>query len=109
MFTAGFPGTYTITWALYVDTDVTTVIYLRKNNARIDESEHLSASANDIWTYDQGRRDDNSFKSIKYYICSGGRTLLLHLEIGDTLDLTHDGDIIAAVTFCVSLTTFDVI
>ena len=55
VFTAGFPGTYTVTWALYASTNPLSRFYLRKNGARIDESEHCSSSTNGIWTYDQGK------------------------------------------------------
>jgi len=92
VFTAGFPGTYTVTWALIADNDVNNHIYLSKNGERIDESHQESASSGSTWNFNLGVR-----------------TLLLHLDTGDTLDLTHSGDDLLYVTFCVSLSTFDVI
>ena len=97
VFTAGYPGTYTATWGLAAldnagDSPVN--IYLRKNGERIQESRHLSH-----YTGSTGRVSDQ-----------GGRTLVLHLGRGDTLDLycspcSHN---IYQTTFCVSLSKFDV-
>jgi len=98
IFSSPWPGSYTVTWGLiayggagehFVD------IYLRKNGKKVQESHHTShydgpsGSARDI----------------------GGRTLVLYLVRGDTLDLYCQdcSDGIYYTTFCVSLTTFDII
>merc|ERR1711970_1576996 len=74
IFTSGWPGTYTVTWSLAADMDEGQPImhiYLRMNGAKIRESLHSS-----FYTGPSG-----------YVRDQGGRTLVLHLERGDTLDL----------------------
>ena len=67
---------------------MTVDIYLRKNGNVIVESHHYSRAA-----YEQG-----------------GRTLVLHLDRGDTLDLYCEDCSagISGITFCVSLSQADV-
>jgi len=97
VFTAGYPGTYTATWSLTANDDAEdhfVQIYLRKNGETIEESLHSSwYTGSSGWVTDQG-----------------GRTLVLHLGRGDTLDL-YCKDCSAGMyytTFCVSLSQADV-
>ena len=100
VFTAGHPGSYSATWSLMagddsVDTPVS--IYLRKNGVLIADSHHKS------WN----RKADPSDRVED----QGGRTLVLLLDRGDTLDLFCE-DCEAGInftTFCVSLAQFDVV
>ena len=74
VFSAGYPGTYTASLSLQARDDTGDGfmdIYLRKNAKTIDESPHRS-----IYTGSEGYLEDN-----------GGRTMVLHLDRGDTLDL----------------------
>ena len=74
VFSAGYPGTYTATWSLQARDDTGDGfmdIYLRKNAKTIEESLHRS-----LYTGSEGYLADN-----------GGRTMVLHLDTGDTLDL----------------------
>merc|ERR1711915_37410 len=94
-FTAGWPGTYTVTWDFSAWNEKGLNIHLRKNGIKVEESYHHSYS-----------HDDDSDQ--------GGRTLLFHLDSGDTLSLfceqcdsPYYG--VEYLTFCVSLSTFDVI
>jgi len=94
-FTSLFPGSYTVTWGLRVDDnegDTNTIIYLKMNGHIIKESRHESST------------------SIGFSRDQGGRTLVLHLARGETLELfcEHCSAVIYDVTFCVSLTTFDI-
>jgi len=100
VFTAPHGGSYTVSW----DTQArlnrweAVSIYLQKNGVTIEESLHNSYYGDNI--------DDHMNEQ-------GGRTLVLHLDLGDTLQLyrdklSHPGDI-AKTTFCVSLTTFDIV
>merc|ERR1712106_453469 len=75
VFTSPWPGSYTVTWSLYagdgaVNSQVQ--IYLRQNGQNIGESLHASGYSGPSGSY----VDDQ-----------GGRTLVLHLDMGDTLDL----------------------
>ena len=98
MFTAGHPGSYTATWSLTTENksgDDWIVVFLRKNGEKITESEiksHYTGASGLV-------------------LEQGGRTLVLHLERGDTMDLYCDkcqaG--IDFITICVSLSQFDVI
>jgi len=96
-FTCPYPGSYTISWSLVAsdhagDHDIQ--IYLRKNSQTIGES----AKHSSVYEGPSGVVDDQ-----------GGRTLLMHLDTGDTLDL-YCKDCSATIwdiTFCVSLSTFD--
>ena len=97
VFTSGHPGSYTATWSLLAQDnagDPSVLIYLRKNGEYIEESRHYS-----VYTGPSGFVDD-----------VGGRTLILHLDRGDTLDLYCDNCSadIYHITFCVSLSQFDV-
>ena len=98
MFLAGHPGSYTATWSTLNQDDVGDHfinIYLRKNNKAIDVARHYS-------------RFDGENGQVQEM---GGRTLVIHLDRGDTLDLYCD-ECSAAIydtIFCVSLSQFDVI
>ena len=97
VFTSGHPGTYTATWSLLSGDDAgddAVEIYLRKNEGKIEESRHFSR-----YSGPSGKVDNPA-----------GRTLVLHLDRGDTLDLycVNCSSHIFWTTFCVSLSQFDV-
>ena len=80
------------------ETDDRVVIYLRKNRGDIEESRHESFYV--ARNGGSGRIDEQ-----------GGRTIILHLDKGDTLDL-YCQDCSARIeltTFCVSLSHADVV
>merc|ERR1712215_222677 len=96
IFTSGWSGTYTVTWSVTArdgagDDPVT--IFLRKNGEMIDESIYKS-----YYTGPSGFIRDQ-----------GSRTLLVHLDIYDTLDLFCDdcNAGVEYVTFCVTMSSFD--
>ena len=95
-FTAGSTGSYTVTWSLRAINDAgdhSVHINMRKNGKNVDESLHYSRYTGPSgYAYDQG-----------------GRTLVVHLESGDTLDLfcNECSAGIDDVTFCVSLSHAD--
>jgi len=96
IFTSPHPGIYTVTWSLYADDNSgedTVSIYLHKNGEMIKESRH------------------DSFNAGGYQGDQGGRTLFLPLELGDTVSLNcHRCNAgIVFTTFCVSLTTPDIV
>jgi len=97
LFTSPHPGSYLVTWSLNSNNeagDIDVYIMLRKNYQEIRESFHSS-----WYTGPSGLSRDQ-----------GGRTLVLHLDEGDILDLfclrPYAG--IFATTFCVSLLTPDI-
>merc|ERR1711970_1136144 len=96
MFTSGWGGTYTVTWSLFAEDgqgDQRVNIFLRQNGEIINESRHAS----------------HYFGPSGFITDQGGRTLVLRLERGDTLDLWCE-DCSAGVywvTFCVTLSSFD--
>ena len=97
VFTSGHPGTYTATWSLSAWNDAgdsRVFIYLRKNGTNIEESQHYTH-----YTGASGVADD-----------VGGRTLIVHLGRGDTLDLFCDdcSAYVNFITFCVTLSQADV-
>merc|ERR1719513_64148 len=73
VFTAPHGGSYTVYWdtTAYLDHGETVVIYLQKNGVSIQESQHLSA-----YTGPSGHAYDQ-----------GGRTIIVYLGVGDTLQL----------------------
>jgi hypothetical protein len=98
VFVAGHPRSYTVTWTGIATNDAGdywVMIYLRKNGLDISESYYGSH-----YTGPSGLALDQ-----------GGRTLVVHLDRGDTLELyckrcdAGFGDPL----FCVSLSQFDVI
>ena len=96
-FISAYPGSYTVTWSL--QTDVGDVekgveLYLRKNKEKVPYSIYLTS-----YTGGRGVVWDQ-----------GGRTLVLHLDRGDTLDLfcVDCSGGINHVTFCASLSSCDV-
>merc|ERR1711892_408038 len=98
VFTSPLAGSYTVTWSLYAyddHGDHYIEIYLRLNGKSIFESHHSS-----VYSGPSGRVEDQ-----------GGRTLVLHLDMGDTLDLYCEdcSAEIGYITFCVSLTTSDIV
>jgi hypothetical protein len=115
VFTCPQTGSYTITWSLraHARNGPSVRIYLRQNGQNIKESYHKSSLdipdigyVGDVGTY------TNIYTLILtyYYNIPGGRTLVLHLDRGDTLDLYCEEcypSYIEHLTFCVSLSTFD--
>merc|ERR1712083_598221 len=99
VFTAGHPGTYTISWSLMMEGDMgdkALHVVLRKNGIGIDDTFHESYYNPSVpgSMYDQG-----------------GRTVLVGLEMGDTLDIycIDCSSVLWYLTFCVSLTTPDTV
>jgi len=97
VFTAPHGGSYTVYWDTnaYLHSGENVVsIYLQKNGESIEESLHYSRYTG------SGVVDDQ-----------GGRTLMVYLGVGDTLQLYRsDGSgQIFYTTFCVSLTTPDLV
>ena len=96
-FISGVAGSYTVTWSLRAINDAgdhSVHINLRKNGQNIDESLHYSRYTGPSgYAYDQG-----------------GRTLVVHLDSGDTMDLfcNECSAGIDDITFCVSLSQADV-
>merc|ERR1711915_172599 len=93
----GWPGIYTVTWDLYakgIDGKYVS-IFLLKNGQRIDESRHFS----------------QYYGSNGFMWEQGGRSLILRLETGDTLSLYCDNcaAVVKDISFCITLSTFDVI
>ena len=110
VFTAPQSGSYTVTWntAAYI---FHVQIFLYKNGEMIQESVTNSFEGGSSASYDQGKvilviiRLQNT-RSL------GGRTLVVYLDTGDTLSLYYNccgGSKIAYTTFCVSLSTVDII
>jgi len=97
VFTSGHPGSYTVSWSLKALNDAgndAVDIFLRKNGGNIAASQQAT-----VYTGPSGHARDQ-----------GGRTLVLHLDRGDTLDL-YCVDCSAGIehtTFCVSLSQADV-
>lgn len=100
IFTSPHPGSYTVSWGLYAseasDSAGYVLLFLQHNGVNIEESVHHSVliSAASVYLDDQG-----------------GRTLVLHLDMGDTLQLycANCSAQIRYLSFCVSLTTPDII
>jgi len=97
VFTTPYPGTYSVSWSLWARNDAgddLVLISLHKNGAYVgEESRHVSE-----YTGASGHVDDQ-----------GGRTLILHLDMGETLSMYCDDchDEVYDVNFCVSLVQFD--
>merc|ERR1719317_1703631 len=97
VFTAPWGGSYTVYWdtTAYLLSGEYVYIYLQKNGGSIKESVHFSAYYGPSgFVYEQG-----------------GRTIIVYLGEGDTLQLYRDAGSngISHTTFCVSLTTFDIV
>jgi len=97
VFTSPFPATYSVSWSLTAGNDAGdnyVSIHLHKNGASVGaESLHYSS-----YTGASGRVSDQ-----------GGRTLILHLDMGETLAMYCDdcSAHVLYVNFCVSLVQFD--
>merc|ERR1711892_208961 len=90
LFSSPHPGTYMVTWTLIAYNfypDKAVIVSLRKNNEIIRESRTYSSNA--------------------HMYAQGGRSLFMHLDLGDTLDLYCEdcSEGVDHITFCVSLTT----
>merc|ERR1712062_534921 len=96
-FVAGFSGTWRVDFSLwtwpnpgeYID------IYLYKNGEQIHE----------IWFYSYRSPEGSG-----YDLNTGGRSVLLHLDLGDELHLGTDtmDNYAQEIIFCVSMEQFDV-
>ena len=98
-FTVAQPGTYLVTWSMETQNiagKYPIYISLRKNGATVSGSRTAA--------YYSGGSGDTMYEQ-------GGRTMYLHLERGDTLDLYGEETSSAfySTTFCVSLAQFDVV
>lgn len=97
IFTAGYPGTWRITASMKsaLHSDQTNYVFIYHNDQMIEDSKFL--------TYVLGSSSIN-VQSI------GSRTLLLHLDAGDTVSLRAGnlGWALSDITFCVELAQFDV-
>ena len=98
VYTSGLPGTYTVTWSLVSSNnpgDRHTWVMLRKNGRKVYESATVSGT-------------EGSMGEVKD---QGGRTLYVHMDRGDTLDLFCDDCSagIGHVSFCVSLSQADLL
>ena len=100
VFTAPISGIYSVTYSLMNSLhspEEIISIFVHKNGERIPESEHFSKYAHSGttgWTYDQG-----------------GRSITLHLNSGDRLELWCEdcaAEIVRVLT-CISLVNWDVI
>ena len=112
VFTAPHGGSYTVYWdtSAYLVHGCSVYIHLQKNGETIQESQHTSVYYGPSeYVYDQGKF--LSIYIITVYYVIGGRTMVVYLAIGDTLQLYRDGGTgdIVFTTFCVSLTTFDIV
>ena len=112
VFTAPHGGSYTVYWdtSAYLVHGCSVYIHLQKNGETIQESQHTSVYYGPSeYVYDQGKF--LSIYIVTVYYVLGGRTMVVYLAIGDTLQLYRDGGTgdIAYTTFCVSLTTFDIV
>ena len=96
-FVAGFSGTWRVDFSLYTANDPgeSIDIYLYKNGELIGETRFISY-----------RSSSGSYHDTN----TGGRSVLLHLDLGDELYLgtTTMKDSAYNVIFCVSLEKFDV-
>merc|ERR1719477_198766 len=97
VFTAPHGGTYTVSWDTGADLDQGeyVYIYLFKNGVSIQESKHYSYYGGPSGGVDE----------------QGGRTIIVYLGVGETLQLNRSGGSggIRSTTFCVSLTTPDLV
>merc|ERR1719153_702057 len=88
VFAAPWGGSYTVSWdtSARLDDGEDVSIYLQKNGENIEESQHFSRYYGNYYVYEQG-----------------GRTMVLYLAMGDTLQLYSDsgtGEIYRTI-FCV--------
>jgi len=95
IFTSPYPGTYQVTWSLlaFNPPDEHLEVYLYKNGKQVPES----------WTYSKYTGSSG------YVFDQGGRTLFIHLNLGEQLHLEYtDGSgLLYAMVFCVNLAQFD--
>ena len=96
-FFSGFSGTWRVDFSLYTapDPGEDISIYLYKNDEAIPETLFESFRSSSVSGYDKN---------------TGGRSVLLHLDLGDELHLatTTMQDYAQRIIFCVSLEQFDV-
>jgi len=97
LFTAGYPGTYTVTWSLWSSNDFgddKMVIYLYKNGKNLGDPSKQSSWYNGPSGY---VRD------------FGGRSLIVHLDLGETLNLycKDCSSDVYHTTLCIALAQFD--
>jgi len=105
IFTAPFPGTYAVTWSYigYNDHGDNTRITLTKNGPEISETTTYS----DYWTAPE------PIEQASYTYETASRTMFVHLDLGETVGLWknafYTSGEVQKLTFCVSLSQFDVI
>ena len=95
-FVSGFSGTYRVDFSLYSAPDPVDVtsMYLYKNGENIQETKFMAARSS------TGSGPDQN---------TGGRSVLLHLDLGDEVFLvTGTTDTAYRIIFCVSLEQIDV-
>ena len=96
-FVSGFSGTWRVDFSLYTDPDPGEYveIFLYKNGEQIPETRFYSKRSPSVSGYDYN---------------TGGRSVQLHLDLGDQLYLatTFMEDTAHYIIFCVSLEQFDV-
>jgi len=98
-FTAPYPGTYQVTWSLYAGLfpGQGVLVYLYRGSQRVEESFHSS-------------RYPGSSGNVSGPVWDqGGRTLFLHLDLGEQLHLefTEGAGRLFRVFLCASLAQFD--
>jgi len=97
VFTAPYPGTYTVTWTLWASNENGDFVflYLFRNGDIIDEPLH--------------RTSLESISQPGYRMDQGGSTLIMHLDMGEEISLryTNGNAHVNHVMFCVQLAQFD--
>ena len=96
-FVTGFSGTWRVDFSLvtYPHYGEYIHIFLYKNGVQIPETHFYSYRTHLHWGQD---------------VTTGGRSILLHLDVGDEvhLETTRNDDIAHEILFCVALEQFDV-
>ena len=87
VFTAPWGGSYTVSWDTSAELEHGELvdIYLNKNGNNIEESRHSSYYGGNDYVSDQGKLLLTLLYIIIVYYIIGGRTLVVYLAMGDTL------------------------
>jgi len=100
VFTAPYPGTYTVTWTLNSDNGkgISAALYLYRNGDRVDESYHYTKLEPYYGVFQSGNEADK-----------GGVTLMMYLDMGEEISLHYTGGDahVLNVMFCVQMVQFD--
>ena len=106
-FVAGISGTWRVDFSLYTRPDPEEIvqIFLFKNSKKIPETIFSSSRSSRAGIISRSR-GPNTIPDTH----TGGRSVLLHLDLGDELHLatTSMGNTAYKIIFCVSLEQFDV-